>query len=235
MTLALHRMSRAAAVSTFLKWEVHQDYSRAAGVLLGGDGAARIVVLGTPLGEITSGGAVSVVQAAEAGNTGNGTLTLANPAFAAGVKVGIYTAVCTTAGADGASKFRVEDPEGVVIGTATGGAAFNKAVKFTIAGGGTNFVVGDSFKLTVTQAAGTDDGKLVAWDPSASDGSQIIAGFSLRDLEAPENEDKPGLVYARRMSLLADAAIQWPEGLSATAKASAIRDVETRLGIVIRA
>lgn len=160
--------------------------------------------------------------------------TLANPAFAAGVKLGIYTAVCTTGGADATSKFRVEDPEGVTIGTATGGAAFNKVVKFTIAGGGTAFVAGDRFNVTVSQAAGSDDGKLVPWDPDASDGSEVLCGFSLRALEAPDGEDKLGLVYIRRTALLAGGAVRWPEGLSAAATATAIRDVEARLGIVIR-
>ncbi|WP_439604507.1 head decoration protein [Shinella sp.] len=234
MSLSVYKMTRAAIVSTLLKWEAHADYSRAAGVLLGGDGGVRTVELGTPLGEITAGGAISLAQAADAGNTGNGTLTLADPAFAAGVKLGIYTAVCTTGGADATSKFRVEDPEGVTIGTATGGAAFNKAVKFTIAGGGTAFVPGDRFNVTVSQAAGSDDGKLVPWDPEASDGSEVLCGFSLRALDAPDGEDKLGLVYIRRTALLAGGAVRWPEGLSAAATATAIRDVEARLGIVIR-
>lgn len=234
MTLSVYKMSRAAVVSTLLKWEVHQEYSRSAGTLKGGDGGVRSVELGTPLGEITAGGAISVAQAAEAGNTGNGTLTLANPASAAKVKLGVYTVICTTGGADGASKFRVEDPEGVAIGTATGGAAFNKAVKFTIAGGGAAFAAGDRFNVTVSQAAGNDDGKIVPWDPEASDGSEVICGFSLRPLEAPAGEDKPGLVYIRRIALLAGSAVHWPDGLDTATRLAAIRDVEARLGIVIR-
>jgi len=234
MSLSVYKISRAPALSTLLKWEVHQDYSREAGVLLAGDGAVRSVELGTPLGKITAGGAVTASQAAEAGNTGNGTLTLADPAFSAGAKLGVYTAVCTTGGADGTSKFRVEDPDGVAVGTATGGAAFNKAVKFTIAGGGTAFVAGDRFNVTLVQAAGADDGKIVAWDPDAVDGSQVICGFSLRVADAADGEDKPGLVYSRRMSLLSASAVRWPDGISDAAKASAIADVDERLGIVIR-
>lgn len=234
MSLSVYKMTRAAVLSTLLKWEAHPDYSRASGILLGGEGGVRAVELGTPLGEITSGGAISVAQAAEGGNAGNGVLTLANPAFAAGVKLGVYTAICTTGGADGTSKFRVEDPEGVAVGTATGGAAFNKVVKFTIAGGGNNFAIGDRFNVTVSQAAGSDDGKIVPWDPEASDGSEIICGFSIRALEAPVGEDKLGLVYIRRTALLAGGAVRWPDGLDAAATAAAIRDVEVRLGIVIR-
>ena len=234
MSLSVLKVSRGAALSTLLKWEVHLDYSRAVGVLLGGDSEERSVELGTPLGEVTAGGVVSAAQAAVGGNTGNGTLTLAGPAFAAGAKLGVYTVVCTTGGADGTSKFRVEDPLGVVVGTATGGTAFNKAIKFTIAGGGTNFVIGDSFNVTLTQAAGSDDGKLVEWDPAATDGSQLICGFSLRAVAAPVGEDVPGLIYTRRVSLIAAAAVRWPDGLTADQKAAAIRDVEQRLGIVVR-
>jgi hypothetical protein len=68
--------------------------------------------------------------------------------------------------------FQVTAPDGTVIGTyATGAAAFATQIKFTIADGGTDFIVGDGFDITI--AAGT--GRLVAHSPSAVDGSEVAS------------------------------------------------------------
>ena len=234
MTLAVFKATRPGQVSNLVKRE-DPEMSRERFTLLGGVGADRKVEIGTPLGKITNGGAVAAAVAAIAGNTGNGVVNLANPAFANNPKLGVYTVTCTTPGADGASKFRVEDPDGVVVGTATGGAAFNKAVKFTIAGGGTPFVEGDSFAITLSQASGANDGKVVAWDPNAGDGSQKIWGFSLRAVTAAQGVDNDSEgVAARRLSLLYDGAIVWPNGITAAQKAAAVTDADERLKIVIR-
>lgn len=236
MTLAVYKASRPKTLSSLVKRMPDREYSVESYVLLAGSGAARTIALGTPLGKITAGGTVSAAQAANAGNTGGGALTLANPAFAAGAKLGVYTVTCTTGGADGTSKFRVEDPDGVLVGTATGGTAFSKAVKFTIAGSGANFAPGDGFTVTLTQAAGATDGKVVAWDPAAVDGSQVIWGFAGNDVAAADGVDNDlGGFAIRRHAILCDGGINWPEGLSAAAKAAAILNVDERLGLVIRA
>lgn len=234
MPLPYYSLSKPATLSNVAKRLECFEYSCDPYTLLAGSGAARAVLIGTPLGMITAAGAISAAQAAVAGNTGNGTLTLANPAFAAGALLGVYTVTCTTGGADGTSKFRVEDPLGVVVGTATGGAAFSKAVKFTIAGGGTAFVVGDSFTVTLTQAAGANDGKVKAWDPTATDGSQVLWGFAANDVTAADGIDNTGGFAIRREAILRDGGIIWPAGLSAANKAAAVAAADLR-GIVIRA
>lgn len=91
-----------------------------------------------------------VAQAAVAGNTGNGTLTLADPAYGAGVKPGVYKVTAIEPASDGGT-FSVEDPDGVQVGIARVGVAFNNVVKFTIADGATDFVAGDAFNVTVTE------------------------------------------------------------------------------------
>lgn len=227
MTLPVYKMSRAPIMSALLKWEVDPEFSRQTGTLLAGDGAPRAVKLGTLLGLITSAGAMTAIASAIAGNAGNGVLTLANPSTATGAKAGIYTVVCTTAGADGASKFRVEDPEGVQVGTATGGAAFTKQVKFTIAGGGTPFAVGDAFSVLVSIAVDDDDGKIVAWDPDATNGSEVILGISLGAFEAPDGEDLDGVLYVVRDAICALGAVQWPDGLTSDQKAKAVQELAT--------
>lgn len=234
MPLPYYSLTKPSTLSNVAKRLECMEYSCDPYTLLAGSGSARAILLGTPLGMISASGVVSAAQAAVAGNTGNGTLTLANPAFAAGALLGVYKVTCSVGGADGTSKFRVEDPLGVLVGTATGGAAFSKAIKFTIAGGGTAFVVGDSFDVTLSQAAGATDGKVKAWDPTATDGSQTLWGFAANDVTAADAVDNTGGLAIRREAILRDGGIIWPAGLSAANKAAAIAAADAR-GIVIRA
>lgn len=83
--------------------------------------------------------------------------------------------------------------------------------------------------------AGAKKGKLVAWDPDATDGSQIVHGVCLKDCEAAVGQDRvDGLLLSRRFSVLARASIVWPEGVTADQQAAAIEDMEDRLGLVLR-
>ena len=198
-----------------------------------GDGAARAVKIGTLLAMTFAATAIDVAQAADAGNTGDGTLTLADPAYTAAVKPGDYTVVCTVGGADAASKFRVEDPEGNHVGTATGGAAFTKQIKFTIAGGAADFVVGDKFVVTVSIDLGDATNKVVAWNPDAADGTERIWGVSLVELTAPDGEDAPGGLANRRDAILFTGEIEWPDGITAAQKEQAIADLEA-MRILVR-
>lgn len=193
-------------------------------------GAGKVIA-GTVLGKISAGGAVSAAQAANAGNTGGGTLTLANPAFAAGAKLGVYQITCTTGGADGTSKFRVEDPDGVVVGTATGGAAFNKAIKFTIAHATANFVEGDGFTVTLNQASDEDDGKYAPLDLAGTDGRQTAAAVLYEGCDATD-ADVRRVITARDTEVTAGELI-WPTGISDGDKATALAALATH-GIIAR-
>jgi predicted RecA/RadA family phage recombinase len=90
--------------------------------------------------------------AAVAGGTGNGTITAA-PTVGAAAKSGVYRLTCIAVATDG-GKFQVEDPDGIVIGTAVVGVQFATHLTFTIADGSTDFVAGDAFTITV--AAGSN-------------------------------------------------------------------------------
>lgn len=211
-----------ARESDLVKQEFDPQFCRESYVLKAGDGSARTVKLGTLLATVIAGANVAVAAAATAGNTGNGTLTLADPAFGAGVKEGAYVVTCTTGGADGTSKFRIEGPNGKAIGTATGGAAFSKQVNFTIAGGGTAFVEGDSFTVTVTIDQENAANKRVAWVPGAADDTGMITGISLRETTAPDGVDAAGLSLDRGPAILSAASVIWPDGISAAHKAAGI-------------
>ena len=147
---------------------------------------------------------------------------------------GVYVAVCIEPAVDGGT-FDVQDPDGKSIGTATVGAVFGKQVRFTISDGATDFVAGDRFEISVARAsAASNAGKVVAWDPDASDGSQVIWGIALNEATAPDGQDLVGgLVGLRRLSLVKERGIAWPAGITDRQKALAIEDLEA-LGVVVR-
>lgn len=138
-----------------------------------------------------SGDAASTgIFAAVAGNTGN-------PTVPAGVAVGqkgipgVYTMTFSEA-----TKFRVEDPQGALVGTGTLGQAFNKGgLTFTPAAGGTAAVNGDAFTITVAPgdrkysrytpngAAGPADAVLYASIPAVAAGTNVKAVGFVRSAE----------------------------------------------------
>lgn len=136
----------------FVMSEASRSRSRDTITILSGAG---VVKAGTVLGLIAAAVAAgSAVAAADAGNTGNGVLTMdATTPVLAGAKAGVYRAVCIEPGAN-VGTFAVFDPDGVEIGRhVVAGAAFATQIKFTIADGATDFVAGDAFSITV--AAGS--------------------------------------------------------------------------------
>ena len=98
--------------------------------------------------------AVGTAAAPVAAGTGDGVMTLdATTPVLAGAKNGSYVVTCVTAATNGAT-FRVEDPDGYVLGDVAVGATFADDIKFVIAAGSTDFIVGDMFTITVTTGAG---------------------------------------------------------------------------------
>jgi hypothetical protein len=142
---------------------------------------------GTLLGRIDAG-AASV--AAGGGNTGDGVLTMdaTNP-VQAGAKAGDYTVTCITAATNGGS-FQVTDPDGFSLGNVNVGSTFDDDIKFAIADGATDFIVGDVF--TVTVAAGS--GKYVKSLAASKDGSQTPVAILATNVDA-SGGDKTAPAY----------------------------------------
>ena len=161
----------------------------------------------------------SVTSAAGGTNTGNGTLgSLTAAGYAA--KVGVYAVEF-----DDATHFIVSDPTGAEVGHGTTGVAFKAGgLSFTITAGGTAFVPGDSFAITV--AAGS--GKYKPFDPANVDGSQIPSGilFATKDVTSA---DKPCAVVVRQCEVNASELV-WPTGMSAAAITAALAQLKS-LGI----
>jgi hypothetical protein len=125
-------------------------------------------------------------SAANAGNTGNGTIGSTSVAGYAATP-GVYSVEF-----DDATHFVVSAPNGAEIGHGTTGVAFKAGgLSFTITAGGTAFVAGDSFAITVAPGSGL----YRPWDPANTDGSQIVAGIlgATKDVTLA---DKPCAVFA---------------------------------------
>jgi hypothetical protein len=128
--------------------------------LVTGENRAR----GAVLGKTATAG--TIAGAAAAGNIGNG--TIGSLTIGAAAKEGVYRAIIIEP-ATNAGAFAVYDPDGVLVGHGTVAVAFTGAVNFTIADGGTDFVSGDTFNITVS--AVTYKHKLSA--AAATDGSEV--------------------------------------------------------------
>lgn len=111
-----------------------------------------VVEPGTVLGLVTNENVVSTSQAADAGNTGTGSIAEGVTPVGADVKVGTYRIVCIEPAAD-AGQFAVENPDGVNIGVATVGVEFDGEIVFTISDGGADFIAGDAFSFTVARSS----------------------------------------------------------------------------------
>lgn len=118
----------------------------------------------------------AVVAAADAGNTGDGTVTLATVAAGAVVPlVGAYNFECTEAVTNG-GVFKLVDPNGALVASGlllTAGAGATTVIEaagltFTVTDGATDFAVGDKFSLTVAA-----NGKYVPFATDGAGGAQI--------------------------------------------------------------
>lgn len=176
----------------WLKHETDPNIGREEIVIPAGTG---LLETGTLLGQITVAGATSAAKTG--GNTGNGTLTLdATTPVLAGAMAGVYSVRCIAAASNG-GRFEVQNPDGVVIGAVDVAATWAEGVKFVIADGANDFIVGDGFDITV--AAG--NGKWVPCNLAAVNGSQVPAGLLYRYTNAAGDED----VYA--VAVVSDAEI----------------------------
>ncbi len=199
-------------------------YSRDTVTVLAGNGAERALKVGAAIARRTRS---TVTVTAGDSNTGDGEATPADPPLGALAEVGIYRLACITAGADGGT-FQVLSPKGYRLPDLTVGEAYDGGhLNLTVADGAADFVVGDTFAIEVS-----GDGKVVALDPAAVDGTAEAIGIVAYDVTAPDGDDAE-VTAILRDAVLADRAIVWPDGINEAAKAAAIADLEAR-GILVR-
>lgn len=181
---------------------------------------------GTVLGRAAGGTASAAAKAG--GNTGTGAITLdATTPVLGSAKAGVYTARCITAAVNGGT-FRVEDPAGNVIGDVAVGATFADDVKFVIADGATDFVVGDGFDITVSAASTT----YTVTDLAATDESAVAAGILLAGVDAT-SAAKPGVIIARAAEVKGDE-LTWHASVDTAAEKAAKKAELAAAGIIVR-
>lgn len=130
---------------------------------------------GAILAQVDAGAGVFAMDAGATGNPTAGTIVIGAAAIP-----GVYTVKFTAA-----TKFDVQDPLGVLIGTGTLGSAFSKqGVGVTLTAGGTAAVAGDT--ATITVAAGS--GKYIEYTASAAAGP--AAGILYQSLPAHTGDVK---------------------------------------------
>jgi len=175
------------------------------------------LLIGTVVGKIALGAATSAVKASGA-NTGNGTLVLdATTPVLANAQAGLYQVRITVAGTNSFTA-RVYDPTGDSLGdiSVSGSGAsgtFSDQIKFAITDGGTDFIVGDGFDVTI--AAGSN--KVAAVAAAGTNGTQVAAGIMFSSTDATLG-DARGVMVARD-AIYADVKAIWPVGASAAQKA----------------
>jgi len=193
--------------------------------------STQTIVPGAVLGGIDVVASATSSAAADSGNTGNGTFTLdATAPVGSGAIDGVYRAICIAA-ATNSGTFAVFDPNGREIGKVVVGATFNNQIKFVIADGATDFVVGDAFSITV----GVDPlsgRQYVALNPSGTDGSQIAAAIAIY-AATTDNSNTAAISAITRMAEVNSQTITWPAGITAAQKAEAIVQLR-KAGISLR-
>jgi hypothetical protein len=154
--------------------------------LLSGENRAR----GALLGEIQR--AIGAVADPAPANTGNGTLT--NEAMKKDTKVGAYIVTMLTA-----TTFKVVDPDGNRLGDGVAGTTYdNEQITFDVTAGGTPFIAGDDFSVTVDDGPKDSDNeyKLQLVEDTAVDGSRVPR-WILAEAKDATAEDKVIIAYKK--------------------------------------
>lgn len=123
------------------------------------------------------GRVLAATDAADAGNTGDGTLAVGN--IGSKAVEGGYSLVCVAAATDGGT-FNFYAPDGTLIRQVTvdGTAHDNDHIVVTLTDGAADFAVGDEFTIDL------DAGEYEQVDPAGTDGSQIADAIAYEAVDA---------------------------------------------------
>ena len=198
--------------------------SREVGTITGGDYAP-----GTVLGQITVG-AKTAAGAAGLPAPAAATITAA-PAASAATKVGVHVFRAIVGGSGTASKWEHTDPEGEIVGIATGNTEYagGGLSGLTITDAGTDPTAGEAFDVTVTEAEASN--KYTQFDQDATNGSQHAAAVLYAPATASE-ADVEGTLHVRDCEVNG-LCLTWPEDIEDAEKAAAVAELAA-LGIVVR-
>jgi hypothetical protein len=201
--------------ASYIVSEANGFRSREVAIIASGSGKLKA---GTVLGKVSLGSATAVAKSG--GNTGNGTIsavTLLN-----GAKAGVYKLRFTSATA-----WALTDPDGFDLAPGANGAANANDLAFTTTAGGTAFVAGDGFDITVALGGGS----LKPLAPAATDGTQNAAAILFEGCDATSADVRR--TYTARDSEVQADMLTWPVGITDTQKNAALASLAA-LGIIAR-
>lgn len=166
---------------------------------------------------------VPATTTTDAGNTGDGEVTVAIPAVSTKARIGVYRIFCIEA-AEGGGRFMIEDPHGVEVGTVAVGAVFDGDIKFWISLGDTDFAVGDGFSLRVAIVG--DALVHVPFDPDGTDGSEVPVAYAINSVASDVGVKRVWAIS--RIARLSSSMIAWPDEITDEQKAAAIKALARR-------
>jgi hypothetical protein len=74
---------------------------------------------------------------------------------------------------------------------------------------------------------------MVAWDPDATDGTEVVKAVALADAAAPDGEDGAVLYLARGPAIVFANELPWPDGVTDAQKAAAAAAL-AEIGVLVR-
>lgn len=216
-----------------LKYEFEREMGFCRKAVTAYESGAKTYTPGTVLGKtLVSGSAAAVAGGANTGNGTMGSITVSSHA-----KVGQYVLRITVASSN-AGAFELLNSNGSVVGTGNVASAFVGAgLAFTLADGATDFIVGDTFVITVT---GTEKYKIL--ENTASDGSAAFAGIYIGasnglgiDTSVAATTDTTVLILERGPALVAKEGLTLGASINTAAEKAALYAQMAAVGIIAEA
>lgn len=216
-----------------LKYEFEREMGFCRKAVTAYESGAKTYTPGTVLGKtLVSGSAAAVAGGA---NTGNG--TMGSITVSAHAKIGQYTLRITVASSN-AGAFELLNSSGSVIGTGNVASAFvGNGLAFTLADGSADFIVGDTFTITVT---GTEKYKIL--ENTASDGSAAFAGIYIGasnglgiDTSVAATTDTTVLILERGPAMVAKEGLTLGASINTAAEKAALYAQMAAVGIIAEA
>lgn len=205
-------------LSSVLKWMLAEQVSMDT-VTIEAAGSDETLEIGTVLGANNLGTPTVVAGT----NTGNGVFTVA-PALNGSAKLGAYTLICVATAAN-AGTFEVLDPAGRRLADCKVGVAYNQPdLAWTLADGSSDFVLGDSFTITVPAG----DGNAVPLNLSVLNGNHVAQTVLARRVNVPDGVNTTAPAIAR-LAMVNEDALIWPTGITTPQTATALAQLQAQL------
>lgn len=188
--------------------------------------SSPILPAGLVLGE-TLVGLTATAAAKTQPNANTGTGTCSAVTVQQGAKQGVYALIYFSA-----TEYELNDPSGALVGEGINGSVFQAGagpLSFTMTAGGTAFVAGDAFNITL--AANANVGLYAPLNLLATDGTQNAAAILFNETDASQGNTNVTVIDID--AEVNGSELVYPAGVT-TAQIAAINAQLTALDIKVR-